>query len=190
MFTAFALTCLVTLHHQAEGTTAGCRQRSTGKQQEGHFDPFQQFSLAPFDVGYDSHGSSSGTVTGTASPASSMHLDDGLVSSCDPASCEFLLFALALHDQSFSAQQNHQTQLQHHPGVRSLTASMPPSQTGPCHGLCTLTRTCAGALDAMLTSDCAQTGMCYQHDAAGKHQAHLQQQKKEDSGALDHSHCA
>jgi hypothetical protein len=160
-------------------------------QQDDHFDPFEQFSLTPFVVKYASNeSSSSGTVTSTASPASSMHLDNGLVSSCDPVSCDFLLFALALHDQSFTAQQDHQTQPQHHPAVRSLTASTPPSQTGSCNGLCTLTRTCAGALDAMLSSNCAQTGMCCQHDVASKRESHPQQQKKQDLLALSHSHCA
>lgn len=186
-----ACNCPVTLHHQAEGTSAGGRRNM--QQQVSHLDPFQKLSLTPFDFEYlpnDGTSSSSGAVTGTVSPASSMHLDDGLVSSCDPASCDFLLFALALHDQSFTAQQHHQIQAQHHQAARILTASMPSSQTGSCNGLCTLTRTCAGVLDAMLSSDCAQTGTCCQLDMASKRRPHQHQEKKQDTSALTDSHSA
>lgn len=141
-------------------------------------DPFQLFSLTPFEFDYlvDDY-SSSEAVTGTVSPASSMHSchDDGLVSSCDPAASEFLLFALALHDQGIAGQQHHNKESQQQPAARSFAASKTPSQMGSSNGLCTLTRTCAGVLDAMLPSDCAHTA----RDAHGQNDASRHSKQKQ-----------
>jgi hypothetical protein len=79
----------------------------------------------------------------SASTASSVHSchDDGLISSCDPAATDFLLFA-----------------------SRKATAAV----AGPFAGTSCLTRTFAGALDTMLSADCACTEGHGQHDTAHK----------------------
>jgi hypothetical protein len=133
---------------------------------QGPYDPFQQFSLTPFEFHEDqdddsSSGSACGGCTGSPSPANSMHScqDNGLISSEDPAASEFLLFALALHDQGFA-------DLMPLAPASNPCSSKPTSKLPSVNsGLCTLTRHCAGALDAMLPSDCATAELDTQHDA-------------------------
>jgi hypothetical protein len=133
---------------------------------QGPYDPFQQFSLTPFEFLDDaddnsSNGSACDGCTDSPSPADSMHScqDNGLISSEDPAASEFLLFALALHDQGFS-------DLVPQAPASNPCSSKPTSKSPSVNsGLCTLTRTCAGALDAMLPSTCATAEQDTQHDA-------------------------
>jgi hypothetical protein len=144
------------------------------------FDPFELYSLTPFQNNSSEDDGSiyEASITRSTSTDSthSCH-DNGLVSSCDPAASEFLLFALALHDQGFDTHPSQQPQPQQQHAA-------PASKAAACSAgcACALTRHCAGVLDAMLPAeDCALTDRAPQHDtpkkqAKQKPQGHCQQQ--------------
>lgn len=96
--------------------------------------------------------------------------DNGLISSCDPAASEFLLFALALQDQP------------------TPQASVIPVEPPAAHGQgMTLTRTRAGQLDDLLPKDCTHTAGG-QQDADRKinKQQKNQLQKEEHDSSTQH----
>lgn len=157
-------------------------------------DPFAQFSLCPFQFEDDADDAddspSSGSLPSRSSSLHSTH-DEGLVSTGDPKALDFLLCALAMQDQEFAAQQHQQAPPR---GASKAPSSQLGSCTGSSNGLCTLTRTCAGALDAMLPSDCdahaASRDAQGQQRAAGlsSKQQKNQQPALEQQGASVHMH--
>ena len=145
------------------------------------FDPFELYSLTPFqNNSIEDDGSiyEASVTRSTSTDSSHSCHDDGLVSSCDPAASEFLLFALALHDQGFDTHPSQQQQ--QHQQQQAAPASKAAACGAGC--ACGLTRHCAGVLDAMLPAgDCALTDRALQHDTAKKQakqkpQGHCQQQ--------------
>lgn len=158
-------------------------------------DPFVQFSLCPFQFeDGDADSPSSGSLP---SPASSLHStqhhDEGLVSSRDPAASEFLLFCVALHDQGFAGQHHQAAAAAGSKGASKDPSSQLGSCTGSSNGLCALTRTCAGALDAMLPSDCdahaaSRDAQGQQRPVPRSRQQKKQQPEQEQQDASVHMH--